>query len=62
MKILSEFKNLHKCIKYWLSMRERYRSEVNIHLVMVCELLVTEYRMKVDFPISKELRFINLAC
>ena len=43
-------------------MRERYRSEVNIHLVMVCELLVTEYRMKVDFPISKELRFINLAC
>jgi hypothetical protein len=49
-------------MKYWLSLKERYGSEVNNHLLMLCELVVMEYRMKVDFPLSKELRFINLAC
>lgn len=62
MTILSEFKNLHKCVKYWLFMREKYGGEVSSHLLMICELVVMEYRMKVDFPISRELRFINLAC
>jgi len=62
MTILTEFKNLYKCMKNWLLMKEKYGTQVNRHLLMVCELVAMEYRMKVDFPISRELRFISLAC
>jgi hypothetical protein len=62
VQILSRFKYLERVLKYWLAMHQRYGCGVNISLLKLGELTILEHKLRSAMPLSKDLRFISLAC